>query len=152
MGHGLVLAVFWVIPAIAFEALGIAVGSPVRLHPLAYLVPFALHLLVLAGGMAAGSMLRAIPAAFTGLALLWIVLFLRGNHEPPTEGWQRLAAASRWIVPPLAELLHASAPFMSPMSLLTHGALLVQAVAWIGIFFVLTTWRHERGDFGSRSS
>jgi ABC-type transport system involved in multi-copper enzyme maturation permease subunit len=74
VGHAMVLAVFWLIPAVAFEALRIGVGSPVRLHPLAYLLPYALHLLVLTGGMAAGSVLRAIPAAFVGMAFIWIVL------------------------------------------------------------------------------
>jgi len=151
VGHAMVLAVFWLIPAVAFEALRVAVGSPVRLHPLAYLLPYALHLLVMAGGMAAGSMLRAIPAALVGMAFFWIVLFLRGGHESPGGIWQGSATASRWLFPPLTDLLHAAAPFMSPATLLTHGVLLVQAAAWVGIFFVVTAWRYERADFGSRS-
>jgi hypothetical protein len=41
---------------------------------------------------------------------------------------------------------------MSPVTLLAHGALLVQAAAWLGIFFLVTVWRYEQADFGSRSA
>ena len=151
-GLVLLLVVFWLIPVAAFEVLRWVVGSPVRPHPLAYLVPFALHLLLVAAGMAVGSVFRTLPAAFATVGLSWVVLFLASVDESSSQAWQRLSAASRWVVPPLADLLHAANPFASPVTLALHSALLAQTAAWIGIFLVLTIWRYERTDFGPRSS
>ncbi len=151
-GLGMVLGVFWLIPAATFEVFRWGVGSPVHVHPLAYLVPFALHLLFLAMGMAAGSVLRTIPALAVTVAYCWAVLFLHGNSDSSSRAWQNVSVVSRWVVPPLADLVHAAAPFASPVAMSMHVALLAQAVAWIGLFVVAASWFYERGDFGSRSS
>jgi hypothetical protein len=150
-GLGIVLGVFWLIPAATFEILRWGVGSPVRLHPLAYLVPLALHALLLVIGMAAGSVFRTIPAVSVAVAYCWSVLFVCGSSDSSGQAWQLVSGALRWVVPPLAELVHATAPFASPATLLMHGVLLAQTVAWIGLFGVATAWCHERGDFGSHS-
>lgn len=151
VGLTLVLGVFWLIPAITFEGLRWAVGSPVRLHPLAYVVPFTLHLLLLAAGMAAGSVLRTIPAVTITAACCWVVLLLGVADDASSRTWQLLSTVSRWLVPPLADLLQAAAPFASPATLWTHAAVLAQTMAWIGILIVATVWRYERTDFGPRS-
>jgi hypothetical protein len=77
-----------------------------------------------------------------------LLLDLGGDQSIPV--WQTVSAASRWVVPPLADLLHAATPFTSPATLWTHGVLLVQAGAWTAILVVATAWRHERADFGLR--
>ena len=152
VGLAMVLGVFWLIPAAMLEGIRWGVGSPVRLHPLAYLVPFALHLLILAAGMAAGSVFRTIPAAMVTSACVWGALWLRVGLESSTQAWQRLSAAARWVLPPLADLVHAAAPFASPATFVTQAALLIQAGAWIVILVVVVIWRHERSDFGPRSA
>jgi hypothetical protein len=151
-GLASVLAVYWLIPAAVFESLRYVVGAPVRLNPFAYVVPFALHLLLLAAGMAAGSLLRTIPAAAVTAACAWGVLLLGAGAGSSIDAWRLLSAATRWVVPPLADLLRASAPFLSPATLLAHAALLVQTGAWVAILVVATVWRFERIDFGSRSA
>lgn len=152
VGLASVLGVFWSIPAVAFEVLRWAVGSPVRLHPLAYLVPLSLHLLLVAAGMAAGSVLRTIPAVTAIAASCWGVLLLGIGEDSPHRSWQLSSAFSRWIVPPLADLIHATAPFASPATLWAHAALLIQTGAWIAIFVLATVWLHEQTDFGPRST
>jgi len=152
VGLAAVLGVFWLIPATIFEGLRWVVGSPVRLHPLAYLVPFTVHLLILAAGMAAGSAFRTIPAATVTVVCFWGVLWLGSGHDSPDQAWQRLSAASRWFFPPLADLLHAAAPFASQAAFLTQAALLIQTGAWIVILVVVTIWCYERSDFGPRSA
>ena len=151
-GLAAVLGVFWSIPAAIFEGLRWVVGSPVGLHPLAYLVPFTIHLLILAAGMAAGSVFRTIPAATVTAVCFWGVLGLGVSHDSTNEVWQRLSAASRWVLPPLADLLHAAAPFASQATLLTKVALLIQTGAWIVILLVVTVWRYQRSDFGPRAA
>jgi ABC-type transport system involved in multi-copper enzyme maturation permease subunit len=152
IGLGMVLGVFWLIPAVAFEVIRWVVGSSVSLHPLAYLVPFALHLVLLAMGMATGTVLRTIPAVSVSVACCWAVLFLRSSSESSSRVWQSVSAVSRWVVPPLADLVQAAAPFASPAATSIDVVLLVQSAAWIGLFVVAASWSYERGDFGSRSS
>lgn len=152
VGLALVLGVFWLVPATIFEVIPWAVGSPVRMHPWAYLVPFTLHLLLLAAGMAVGSVLRTIPAVTVAAVGSWVVLLLGAGDDSPNRAWRIASAASRWVVPPLADLLQAAAPFVSPTTLWAHAALLVQSGAWVVILIVATAWRYEQIDFGPHSA
>jgi hypothetical protein len=138
LGRGLVLVVFWLIPMAGIEAVRIVVESPIGLNPMAFGAPLALGLLVLAGSMAMGAVLGAIPGGFTALASFWAITLLHG-------------CPARWILPPLADLLQASTPFAAAGPPTVLVALLFQAATWTGIFCAVTAWLLERADFGSRS-
>jgi hypothetical protein len=152
IGLAFVLGWVWLIPALALEVLRWGVDVPVRLHPLAYLVPFVLHMMLMTAGMAAGSIWRALPASAIVATVSLCVLVLRGGERSPSSLWQQVGAASRCGVPPLADLLRAASPFASPETVAAQAALLLQSLAWIGIFVALTALRFETCDFGRRSS
>jgi hypothetical protein len=147
----MVLAVFSLLPVAALETLRYVVGSPVRPHPLAYLIPFVIHLLVLSGGMATGSFCRAIPAAFVALVYFWGSLFAEDRDGVPGILGHQLSEVFRWVAPPLGGLFRAAVPFHTPSTVLDDVALLVQATAWIGIFCAITIWRYQRDEFGTRT-
>jgi len=150
IGLSFVQGLIWLIPAVTIEVLRWSVGAPVRLHPLAYLVPFALHLMLMTAGMAAGSVWRAMPAASVVATGSLCVLLLREGEQSPGSLWRHVGAASRYGVPPLADLLRAASPFLSPETVASQAALLLQSLAWIGIFVALTVLRFETSDFGGR--
>ena len=147
LGNGLVIILFWLLPALVFEIIRLVVGTPVRVEASAYPLPLLLHLLLLAFGMSLGTLLRPIPATFLGLGFCWAVLVL-SNPEGTSSTWPvPLSELARWCLPPLRDLLQNAAPFAGPLALEARIALIVQALTWVAFFTASAVWRFERIDF-----
>lgn len=147
LGNGLVMVLFWLLPALLFEIIRLVVGTPLRVEASAYPLPLLLHLLLLAFGMWLGTLLRPLPASFLGLGCCWVVLVLSDPHGTSSTWPVPLAELPRWCLPPLRDLLQSAAPFADPFTLEARIALMLRALAWAAFFTASATWRFERIDF-----
>ncbi len=150
-GNALVVVSFWLFAALLLETMRHVLDAPVRIAAAAFLFPLMLHLILLVLGGALGTFVPALPATFAGLTTVWGALFLLnvGSAQP---AWLRaLSVVARWCLPPLDELLRASAPFLTSVATVPRAALLAQAACWIGIFAGVAIGRFERFDFFSRA-